>query len=184
MLWWHSSMNVVTALEYHISTKRDGACMADWYAWCWYVYMYMMVRVFVGICWCMYMLVRVHVYVGTCICTCWYMYMLVYVGTCMCTCWCVCRYMWRNRWSWQINKIHDAMYHKLVVLTQTLWEWYPWHIDSGIEEWKYRGKYRRILLIVYYHLSLTWENIRNLIGWEEYNTGRICTLNLIPVLPD
>ena len=87
-------------------------------------------------------------------------------------------------WSWQINKIHDAMYHKLLVLMQTLWELYPWHIDSGIKEWKNRGKYRRILLTVHYRSSLTWKNIGNLIVWEKYNTGGICTLFLMPALPD
>ena len=158
----------------------------------------MMVRVLVGIWWCMCMLahihpyvdIRAHAYVGRCICTCWYMYLLVYAGTCIC--WyvyvymsvSVCRYMWRNRRLWQINKIHGAMYHKLVALMQTLWELYPWHIDLGIEEWKNRGMYCCILLTAYYSLSLTWKNIWNLIGWEEYKNGRICALYLIPALPD
>ena len=139
-----------------------------------------MVHVLVGIGYCMYMLARVHIYVdvrvhmhvGTCIC--WYTLVHVYAGTCMSTCWCVCRYMWRNRWSCLINKIFEAMFHKLVILTQTFWELHPWHIDSGIEERRNRGKYRRILLTVYYRLSLPWKNIRNLISWEELKTDRSC----------
>ena len=80
----------MTAFEYHIWTKLDGACMAG---------LICVMLVYVRTCWCMYMLVRVHVYVdvrvhvyvGTCICTCWYTFVHVYVGTCMCTYWCVCK---------------------------------------------------------------------------------------------
>ena len=169
----HSSMNAMTAFEYHIWKKLDGACM-------------------VGLM-CV-MLVCVYVYYGTC--SRWYMLVHVNVSTCTCICWractCICwyvymymlvpvysRYMWKNRRSRQINKVHDAVYHKLVVLKQTLWKLYPWHIDLCIEDWKKRVKYRRILLTVYYHLSLTWKNIRDLIGWKEYSTGHICTLYLV-----
>ena len=53
------------------------------------------------------------------------------------------------------------MYHKPVVLSQTLWELYLWQIDFSTEEWKNRVKYLSSLLTAYY---LTANGIHRLYG--------------------